>query len=244
MTRPESVAAVAVGAGLAVGAWFYAALYPTSQIFGRVVIAGDDPAELALTYDDGPNPAATPILLELLAKHQVRATFFLIGEYVRRQPALAREIAATGHLIGNHTMTHPWLSYKSAARIRSEITGANAAIEDVIGGEVKLFRPPHGARRPVVFRIAEELGLATVNWNIITHDWRVQPAAFIVEKVRKGIRRNRAGGRGSNILLHDGAMDQPRIPTVQATETIIADAKAAGMRCVTPEAWLVPSSLR
>jgi len=238
MTRPESVTAVAVGAGLAVGAWFYAALYPTSQIFGHVVIAGDDPAELALTYDDGPNPAATPRLLELLAKHEVRATFFLIGEYVRKQPALAREIAAAGHCIGNHTMTHPWLSYQSAARIRSEITGANAAIEDVIGGEVKLFRPPHGARRPVVFRIADDLGLATVNWNIITHDWRVQPAASIVEKVRKGIRRNRAHGRGSNILLHDGAIDQPRIPTVLATEKIIADAKAAGMRFVTPEAWV------
>jgi peptidoglycan/xylan/chitin deacetylase (PgdA/CDA1 family) len=224
--HPESVAAVAVGAGLAAGAWFYAALYPTSQIFGRVVIAGDDPAELALTYDDGPNPSATLQLLDLLAKHDVRATFFLIGEYVRKQPALAREIAAAGHSIGNHTMTHPWLSYQSAARIRSEIAGANAAIEDVIGGEVKLFRPPHGARRPVVFRIADELGLATVNWNIITHDWRVQPPDSIVEKVRNGIRRNRAYRRGSNVLLHDGAIDQPRIPTVRATETIIADAQA------------------
>jgi len=238
MTRPESVAAVAVGAGLAVGAWFYAALYPTSQLFGRVVIAGEDPGELALTYDDGPNPAATPRLLEVLAKHEVRATFFLIGESVRRQPGLAREIAAAGHAIGNHTMTHPWLSYRSAARIRGEIAGGSAAIEDVIGGEVRLFRPPHGARRPVVLRVAEELGLATVNWNIITHDWRVQPPESIVEKVRNGLRRNRAHGRGSNILLHDGAMDQPRMPSVRATETIIADAKAAGMRFVTPEAWV------
>ncbi len=238
MTRPESVAAAAAVAGLAVGAWFYAALYPTSQLFGRVVIAGDDPAELALTYDDGPNPSATPRLLELLAKHDVRAAFFLIGEFVRKQPVLAREIAAAGHCIGNHTMTHPWLSYRSAERIRSEIAGANAAIEDVIGGEVKLFRPPHGARRPVVFGIAQELGLATVNWNIITHDWRVQPSEAIVEKVRNGIRRNEAYRRGSNILLHDGAMDQPRMPSVLATETIIADAKTAGMRFVTPEAWV------
>jgi peptidoglycan/xylan/chitin deacetylase (PgdA/CDA1 family) len=238
MTRPESVAAVAAGAGLAAGAWFYAALYPTSQLFGRVVIAGDDPAELALTYDDGPNPSATPRLLEVLARHEVRATFFLIGEYVRRQPALAREIAAAGHAIGNHTMTHPWLSYQSAARIRGEIAGGNAAIEDVIGVEVRLFRPPHGARRPVVFRIAEELGLATVNWNIITHDWRVQPPESIVRKVRNGLRRNRAYGRGSNVLLHDGAMDQPRMPTVLATETVIADAKAQAMRFVTPEAWV------
>ena len=167
MTPPGTVAAITAGVGLAVGAWFYAALYPASQLFGRVILAGGDPVELALTYDDGPNPAATPGLLELLAKHEVRATFFLIGASVRRQPRLTREIAAAGHCIGNHTMTHPWLSYQSAARIRQEIAGANSAIEDVIGIPIKLFRPPHGARRPVVVRIANELGLATVNWNII-----------------------------------------------------------------------------
>ena len=237
MTRPESVATVAVSAGLAAGAWFYAALYPTSQIFGRVVVAGPDPAELALTYDDGPNALVTPRLLELLARHDVRATFFVIGDAVRRQPALTREIAAAGHCVGNHTMTHPWLSYAGAERVRREIADANAEIEDVIGGKIKLFRPPHGARRPVVIRIAKELGLTTVNWNIITHDWRVQPAPSIVEKVRNGIRRNQTHRRGSNVLLHDGAMDQPRMPSVFATETIIADAKSAGMRFVTPEVW-------
>jgi len=238
MTRPEAVAAAAAVAGLAVGGWFYAALYPTSQLFGRVVLAGDDPAELALTYDDGPNPLATPRLLELLAKQEVRATFFLIGDSVRREPALARQIAAAGHVVGNHTMTHPWLSYRSAGRIRTEIGDANALIEDTIGAKIDLFRPPHGARRPIVLRTARDLGLATVNWNIITHDWRVQPPASIVEKVRNGIRRNRAYRRGSNILLHDGALNQPRIPTIHATETIIADARAAGMRFVTPEAWV------
>ncbi len=238
MTRPETVAAAATVAGLAVGGWFYAALYPTSQLFGRVVIAGDDPAELALTYDDGPNPAATARVLELLAKHTVRATFFLIGDSVRKEPSLAREIAAAGHCVGNHTMTHPWLSYQSAGRIRSEIADANALIEDTLGAKIALFRPPHGARRPIVLRTARDLGLATVNWNIITHDWRVQPSSAIVEKVRNGIKRNRAYGKGSNILLHDGAMDQPRMPTVLATETIIADAKAWGMRFVTPEAWV------
>jgi peptidoglycan-N-acetylglucosamine deacetylase len=237
MTRPETVVAATAVAGLAVGAWFYAALYPTSQIFGRVVIAGDDPTELALTYDDGPNPAATPKLLDVLAKHEVKATFFLIGKHVREQPRLARAIAAAGHVIGNHTMTHPWLSYQTAGRIREEMADANSLIEDVIGKKVELFRPPHGARRPHVFRVASELGLRTVNWNIITHDWRVLPKEVIVGKVRNGIKRNEMRGRGSNILLHDGGMDQPRTPSIDATEVVIADAKASGKRFVTVDAW-------
>jgi peptidoglycan-N-acetylglucosamine deacetylase len=232
-----SAGAVAA-AGLAVGGWFYAALYPTSQIFGRVIIAGDDPAEIALTYDDGPNPLATPYLLEVLAKHEVKATFFLIGDWVKREPALVREIAAAGHTIGNHTMTHPWLSYCGAERVRSEIADSKGLIEDTIGAKISLFRPPHGARRPVVIELANELGLATVNWNIITHDWRPQPSEAIVTKVRNGIRRNEAHGRGSNVLLHDGGLDQPRMPSVIATETILADAKARGMRFVSPQSWV------
>ena len=227
-----------VAAGLAAGGWFYAALYPTSQIFGRVIIAGNDPGEMALTYDDGPNPAATPRLLEVLAKQDVRATFFLIGEFVRKEPGLVREIAAAGHVIGNHTMTHPWLSYCGAARVRSEIADSKAIIEDTIGAKISLFRPPHGARRPVVLDVARELGLATVNWNIITHDWRPQPSEAIVAKVRTGVRRNQVHGRGSNVLLHDGGFGQPRMPSVEATETIIADARAKGMEFVTPQVWV------
>lgn len=238
MVTPANAAEAATAAGLAVGGWFYAALYPTSQIFGRVVIAGNDPREIALTYDDGPNPLATPRLLETLARNDVKATFFLIGEWVKREPALVRQIAAAGHAIGNHTMTHPWLSYQSAARIRAEINTANAVIEDTIGTRISLFRPPHGARRPIVFEVARELDLATVNWNVITYDWRPQAPERIVEHARAAVNRNQMRGRGSNVLMHDGGLDQPRMPSVVATETIIADAKAKGMRFVSPQVWV------
>ena len=231
-------AEVTAAAGLASGGWFYAALHPRSQLFGRVVIAGRDPGEIALTYDDGPNPAATPQLLETLAREDVTATFFLIGDWVKREPGLVREIAAEGHAIGNHTMTHPWLSYCGAKRIRREIADSKAVIEDTVGAKISLFRPPHGARRPVVFEVAKELGLATVNWNVITHDWRPQLSDAIVAKVRDGIRRNEAKARGSNVLLHDGGLGQPRMPSVEATATIIADAKAKGMKFVTPAVWV------
>src|SRR5205814_3684730 len=113
-------AAVAAGGTLA-----WAALSPGSQLFGRTLVAPARPDEIALTYDDGPNPAATPQLLEVLARHGVRATFFLIGRFVHECPTLTREIRAAGHLIGNHTMTHPWLAWQSEARIYEELRGTN-----------------------------------------------------------------------------------------------------------------------
>ena len=95
--------------GLAAGGYAYAANWPTSQIFGHTVLAGCDVHEVALTFDDGPNDPYTYRLLELLARHGVRATFFLIGSFVRRQPEIPRAIIQGGHLLGNHTMSHPAL---------------------------------------------------------------------------------------------------------------------------------------
>src|ERR1035437_6913950 len=103
-----AIAAAAVG--LAVGGFAYASLWPTSQIFGRTLIAGNDGDEVALTFDDGPNDAATPQLLEVLARHEVRATFFNMGNFARGRPEIVRQVAAAGHVLGNHTMSHPRLS--------------------------------------------------------------------------------------------------------------------------------------
>lgn len=227
---------VATAAGLV-----YAALSATSQIFGPVVVAGDDPAEIALTFDDGPNPAATPYLLDVLAQHNVRATFFLIGRFVREAPRLAREIAAAGHLIGNHTMTHPWLPLISAARVRQELAGCNAAIEDTLGMPVWLFRPPHGARTPNVLLAACELGLTSVNWNIITGDWNPIEADVIQGRVVRGMERNRRRRRGSNVVMHDGGqagLGQPRMATVRAVEKLLTESGDSPRRFVTPEVWI------
>ncbi len=117
----------------------YGSLAPESQLFGRTIVAGGDAAEFALTFDDGPNDPWTGRLLDVLARHQARATFFLIGKYVRARPELVREIRDAGHLIGNHTMTHPWLAVQSTARVREELAGCNAALEDVLGEKVRFF---------------------------------------------------------------------------------------------------------
>jgi len=231
----SGLGAVAAGAG----GFAYAANWPTSQIFGRTTVAGHDPREIALTYDDGPNPAATPQLLEVLARHQVRATFFLIGRYVQKQPALAREIAAAGHAIGNHTLTHPKLTFLSPARIELELSATSRLIEDTVGEAVTLFRPPHGARRPVVMQIARKLGLATVMWNCIVGDWNSVTAETILGRVERAISRNQRAGRGTNVVLHDGGQFDPRadrLATVKATELLIA--KATKGKYVTPEQWV------
>ncbi|WP_263382480.1 polysaccharide deacetylase family protein [Granulicella arctica] len=239
---PTAIAALALTtAATAAGASTYAALSARSQLFGNILVAGSDPSQLALTYDDGPNPSATPHLLELLARHNVCATFFLIGRFVRSEPTLAREIAAAGHVIGNHTMTHPWLAWQSATRIHAELAGCNAALEDTLGAPIRLFRPPHGARRPAVLRIARELGLASVNWNVIATDWDPVDAATILARVEQGVARNERRNRASNILLHDGGdrgLNQPRLPTVEATRLLIESRRSLPTTFVTPEAWL------
>src|SRR3981189_3164487 len=173
-------------AGLLAAGCTYAALSAESQLFGKVLIASRNPNEIALTYDDGPNDIATERLLDVLAHHNIRATFFLIGRYVRQRPQIARAIASAGHLIGNHTMTHPWLAWQSSARIRQELTGCNAILEDTIGVPVRYFRAPHGARRPAVLNIARSLGLTPVQWNIIPGDWQRIGAEEIASRTVRG----------------------------------------------------------
>ena len=229
------------GAGvLLAGGWAYAAMYPESQIFGRVLVAGDDPREMALTYDDGPNPAATPALLDVLAEFGVRATFFLIGGFARREAALARRVAEAGHAVGCHSMTHPRLAWQSAGRIGWEIAESQRAVEDATGQTVRLFRPPHGARRPLVLRVARDLGMITVQWNVSCEDWAVNTAEAVVHRAERGLSRARRRAVGSNVLLHDGShrgLGAARTHTVVATRQLIERYGPEGMRFVGIDAW-------
>jgi len=227
--------------GLTAGGYAYAANSPTSQIFGRTVLAGSEIQELALTFDDGPNDPYTGQLLELLARHQVRATFFLIGSFVRRRPELARAIRQAGHLLGNHTMTHPSLLWERPARIREELVGCTSAIEDATGEAVKWFRPPFGARRPDVLRTAAELGLTPVMWNITAHDWDATDPKALAARVQSGILRNQRRHRGSNILLHDGGhlqLGTDRSVTLAATASLLEAWAGTALRFVTVDAWV------
>lgn len=212
----------------------YQTMGPTGQWYGRTFTGlPRGTKQIALTYDDGPNDPHTLHLLEVLARQETRATFFLIGRYVQRRPEIVREIVRAGHIVGNHTYAHPLLIFKSATEIRQELSACHSALQDAIGdsaGFSNLFRPPFGGRRPAVLRIVREMGLEPVMWNVAGQDWKVPAAAVIEQKIAKRIRG------GDVILLHDGGhqhMGADRAQTVLATDRLVTRYKSQGYEFVT-----------
>jgi peptidoglycan-N-acetylglucosamine deacetylase len=206
-------------------------MWPTSQVFGRTFI-GLPPGsgQLALTYDDGPNDPYTQRLLEVLDRHQVKATFFLIGKFVEQRPDIARAVVAAGHAIGNHTWDHPNLIFCSVAELRRQLRQTQHAIFDATGVEAKLFRPPFGGRRPDTLSVARSLGLQPVMWNVTCRDWKAESADEIVSHAERQMRG------GDVILLHDGEFHQigvDRSRSVEASDRILSRYKGEGYEFVT-----------
>src|SRR5262249_34800539 len=198
----------------------YATMAPQSQLYGRTLTHGPDPGEIALTFDDGPNDPHTLRLLDVLARRQAKATFFLIGKYVRRRGDIVRAIAAAGHEIGNHTYNHPNLIFLPYRRLRQELEDCNKALADELDRKPILFRPPFGGRRPAVLRTARELGLTTVMWSITGYDWNARSAEYVLSKVAPRLESRRA----EIVLLHDGghlAFGADRSHTVEATRRLL-----------------------
>ena len=229
----------AVVLGLAGGGCAYAALWPGSRLFGQALIAPPHPGELALTFDDGPNPAWTPRLLDILASNDVRATFFMLGSRAQAEQALARRIAEAGHLIGNHSWSHLNLALATPGRVREELAAASQALEQIVGAPVRYFRPPFGARRPYVLRAARDLGMIPVLWNAMTSDWKEPSTEKIVERLARRIERLERRGRAANIVLHDGShreISANRGPSIAAACQLIARYTGTH-RFVTLDAW-------
>jgi peptidoglycan/xylan/chitin deacetylase (PgdA/CDA1 family) len=207
---------------------------PASQLYGRTLTHGSDARQMAFTFDDGPNDPYTLHLLDLLAKHQARATFFLIGQYARRRPEIARAIHTAGHSIGNHTYSHPNLIFVSRARLRQELEDCRKAIEDAIGAPAPLFRPPFGGRRPSVLRTARLLSLEPVMWSVTGYDWDAKSAQAIVQKVTTQVDLRRRK-QSEIVLLHDGShigFGADRGFTVEATRVLLEKYSAAGKKFV------------
>ncbi len=212
------------------GIFAWAAVAPSSELFGATIRMTGSDSTIALTFDDGPNPAVTPRLLDLLDRHEVQATFFLIGEWVRAEPSLAREIAARGHTAGNHTNTHVALTFLSPGRIADELNRCDDAIEAATGEKPRWMRPPFGFRSPLLGGIVRKSGdRGVVMWSRWARDWKPQPAEPVT-------RRLRAVRGGDIVLLHDGdprVVNGDRSHTVAALEYWLPRWKAAGFKFVT-----------
>lgn len=201
-TRLAAGLFVAVGYVLMLGT-----LRPSSHLFGahqrELSAAQAARGEVWLTFDDGPDPVTTPILLEGLARHGVRAGFFLIGEKARRHPELVRAIAAGGHLIGNHSQTHPAGRFWSLPpkAMWQEIAGCQQTLTELLGSPPTLFRPPVGHHNPFVWPPLQALGLKMILWNCRGYDAVHQDSVAVLRRLAAGLKP------GAIVLLHEGRAD-------------------------------------
>lgn len=231
MSTTDTLAWAALGGACAVGglaAW--ASVLPSSQIFGATVRSTCNERTIALTFDDGPNPTATPALLDLFDRFQARATFFVMGSHVRAFPGLTAEVVKRGHLLGNHTETHPRLNLTSPARTRDELKRCAEAIADAARVESKWFRPPFGYRSPWLDGIVKsEFASEVVMWTTMPGDWKFNTPEPLIQRLRS------AGG-GDIVVLHDGdhrVLEGKRAHVVGALEYWMPRWRDAGLRFVT-----------
>ena len=211
-------------AALAAGAVALGAAHPRSQLFGATICHTADPRKLAITFDDGPNPAMTPRLLDLLDQYNAKATFFVIGRFVRECADLTKEIHARGHVLGNHTQTHPNLFWLRPGAVRRELRQCQEALQNAVGFRASYFRPPYGLRNPWVVGTARELGMETVMWTLIPGDWRGKPVEWLTERMRPiAVNAQNVPHRtsGDVVCLHDGGhrgLNVDRSSTLAALE--------------------------
>lgn len=189
----------AAGIGLTAGGLMvYEWLSPRSWLYGPVFWhARTTERTIALTFDDGPCHPYTGQLLEILDREGIRATFFMPGANVRREPTLAAEVASQ-HAVGNHTYAHPHLTWSRISKVRDELERGQEAIQAATGTVPTIFRVPHGWYGPQVISTAEELGMRCVGWSVMAWDWNRPPPETIQRRILRG------AGPGGITLLHDG----------------------------------------
>ncbi len=186
----------------------------------------------ALTFDDGPHPQGTPAVLEVLAAAKVRATFFLVGEQVRRSPALAQEIVAAGHEVGLHCDRHRNLLRLAPWQVSADIACAQGTIEATTGRAIGLYRPPYGALSASALRVARAHGWRTLLWSQWGKDWQAKATPdSIAARVTDG------AAEGSVLLLHDA--DDYSAPgswqrTAAALPRVLETLAERGLRPVAP----------
>jgi peptidoglycan/xylan/chitin deacetylase (PgdA/CDA1 family) len=223
----RSKTATLVASGIALGgtaALAHASSWKSSQVFGPGVYRGPaNRRSIALTFDDGPSEG-TSELLEYLDQEDVKATFFQCGLNVRRRPAIAGQVAAAGHQLGNHTYSHPLLPLKTPAFIDREFTAAQEVIVGETGVTPMLLRAPYGLRWYGMGKVQQKLSLLGVHWTVIGNDW-MWPAERIIHRVL------RAASPGGIVCLHDARavkLNSDIRETLAAVRTIVPALKDRG----------------
>ncbi len=181
--------------------------------------------EVALTFDDGPNPYYTSQVLAVLQHYRIKATFFCVGRQVAEYPDLVKQEYAAGNVIGNHSWSHPNMGLLSSSDISTQINLTSDTIQKTIGVRPTFFRPPYGVFNSSVLTQANLLGLTTVIWNDEARDW-LRPGIDVISSRILGL-----AGNGAIVLLHDGGGD--RSQTVAALPTIITTLQSQGYKFVT-----------
>jgi peptidoglycan/xylan/chitin deacetylase (PgdA/CDA1 family) len=213
---------------------------PGNQLFGKTVVNGrSDAREVALTFDDGPNPPYTDAILDVLRAERVHATFFVVGRAAAAYPATVRRIVLEGHAIGNHTWDHAHLVVQTPEAVGSELRRTDDEIYRITGIHSRLMRPPFGSRDFAVIDEAKSLGYTVVMWSVpLPNDWEQPGDATIAQRVLDNVRD------GGIIVLHDGNRGivcdgRPRANVcdreqdVAATREIVERLKAENYRFVT-----------
>jgi peptidoglycan/xylan/chitin deacetylase (PgdA/CDA1 family) len=192
---------------------------------------------VALTFDAGANDAGVPSILRTLLRFHVAATFFMTGPFARTYPAVAREIAADGFRIANHTMTHPYLTHLSDAGVRWEILAAARAITEVTGkNPAPLFRFPYGDEDARTIAIANRLGYVPVSWTVDTLGWQGASAGITVSEVASRVLA--ALRSGEIVLMHAGSSPDGSALDAHALPQVISQLQARGYSFVTLDALL------
>jgi peptidoglycan-N-acetylglucosamine deacetylase len=239
-------AAAALGAAALPGAWPWAAgavlanhalltaagLWPRSTLLGpNITRLPGTAAQVAITLDDGPDPELTPAVLDILAAHGARATFFCIAERAHKQPALIRRIVGAGHSVQNHSLRHRHhFSLLGASGFRAEIGAAQELLSEVSGTRPIAFRAPAGLRNPLLDPVLHQLGLHLVSWTRRGFDTRSHHPQPVLQRLTRGL----AGG--DILLLHDGQSrptPQGQALVLSVLPQLLRHCQAAGLRTVT-----------
>jgi len=210
----------------------YPILYPLlSSVFPNCLWSGNTQEKIAaLTFDDGPHPRYTPDLLNVLDRHQVTASFFWLGQCVRRSPEVAKQVRDRGHYIGLHGDDHRNFTHLNRDELRRSLERTQAAISDacgIDGGKIRDVRPPNGLFAPRTLQLLRQWNYRPVMWSVVPEDWTRPGVKIVVDRVLREVRS------GSLIVLHDGNFGGPDV--AETVDRLVPRLRDRGYRLVTIE---------